>query len=102
MDLREIAAEKIRAMNDRVRYRDFYDFTMICLKLNIDFDEVIELVKQKEVRKPISPKNIMSNWKLATQDKQNEIFAIHYSEPLEDDEITEQLQQLQFEEIVKH
>ncbi|MBI2436907.1 MAG: nucleotidyl transferase AbiEii/AbiGii toxin family protein [Candidatus Magasanikbacteria bacterium] len=30
MDIREIAAEKMRAMNDRVRYRDFYDFTMIC------------------------------------------------------------------------
>ncbi len=29
MDIREISAEKIRAMSDRVRYRDFYDFTMI-------------------------------------------------------------------------
>lgn len=100
MDIREITAEKIRAMNDRVRYRDFYDFTMICLKLNIDLDEVVELVKQKEVRKPISPQKIMSNWQLAMQDKQNEIVAIHYSEALEDTIVTEQLQQLEFEEIL--
>ena len=26
MDIREIAAEKIRAMNDRARYRDYYDY----------------------------------------------------------------------------
>jgi len=29
MDIQEIVAEKIRAINDRVRYRDFYDFSMI-------------------------------------------------------------------------
>jgi len=29
MDIREIVAEKIRAMSDRARYRDYYDFVMI-------------------------------------------------------------------------
>lgn len=101
MDIREIAAEKIRAMNDRVRYRDFYDFTMICTKMNVDLNEVAELVQQKEIRKDISPLTILSNWKLAQKDKQNEIVAIHYSEPLEDAQITGQLQQLQFETIQK-
>ena len=33
MDIREIAAEKIRAMNDRARYRDFFDFVIISNKL---------------------------------------------------------------------
>jgi predicted nucleotidyltransferase component of viral defense system len=64
MDIEEIASEKIRAMNDRVRYRDFYDFTMICLKLDVNLAKVVELVRQKEVRKPIRPRNILSNWQL--------------------------------------
>lgn len=101
MDIREIAAEKIRAMNDRVRYRDFYDFTMICQKLDINLNEIIELVRQKEIRKPISPQNILRNWQLAQADKVSEIVAIHYSEPLADATITEQLHQLKFEEIIK-
>lgn len=100
MDIREMAAEKIRAMNDRVRYRDFYDFAMICLKLDIDLAEVVDLVKQKEVRKPISPQTISSNWQLAKEDKRNELLAIHYSEELLDENIEAQLQRLQFTEIM--
>ena len=65
--------EKIRAMNDRVRYRDFYDFSMINKKLSINLKGVIGLVKQKEIRKPISPKNIKSNWQLAKSDNQNDL-----------------------------
>lgn len=99
MDIREIAAEKIRAMNDRVRYRDFYDFTMICLKLAINLDEVISLVRKKEVRKPISPQNILSNWQLAKKDKANELTAIHYSEELADGDVEAQLKKLLFTEI---
>ncbi len=101
MDLREITAEKIRAMNDRVRYRDFYDFAQICLKLSIDLEEVLELVKKKEVRKPIAPGNILRNWQLAQQDKTNEKLAIHYSEELADEQLEAQIKRLQFEDIVK-
>ncbi len=101
MDIREIAAEKIRAMNDRVRYRDFYDFTMIGLKVGLDVAEVVELVRKKEVRKPISPRTILSNWQLAQQDKQTELTAIYYSEPLTDAIIANQLKRLQFAEIKK-
>lgn len=96
MDVREIAAEKIRAMNDRVRYRDFYDFTMICLKLDINLAEVIKLVRQKEVRKPISPQHILSNWKLAKKEKDSELTAIHYAEELSDDNVEAQIARLQF------
>jgi len=99
MDLREICAEKIRAMNDRVRYRDFYDFTMICLKLNIDLVEVLELVKKKEVRKTISLQNILNNWQLAQEDKNNEKLAIYFTEELADEHVKNQLSKLQFETI---
>lgn len=101
MDLREIVAEKVRAMNDRVRYRDFYDFAMICLKLNINSEEILELVKKKEVRKPISQYNILSNWQLAKKDKDNEKLAIYYSEELSDEQIEAQIKRLQFETITK-
>lgn len=99
MDIREIAAEKIRAMNDRIRYRDFYDFTMIFVKLKLDLKEVIELVKQKEIRKRISSNNILSNWNLAKKDKANELSAIYFTEKLADEQVTEQLQKLNFPEL---
>lgn len=101
MDLREITAEKIRAMNDRVRYRDFYDFTMICLKSDIDLEEVLELVRRKEVRKPISQHNILSNWQLAREDKINEKLAIHFAEELSDEQTEIQIKKLRFETILK-
>ncbi len=100
MDVREIAAEKIRAMNDRVRYRDFYDFTMIFLKLKIDLEEVVELVKQKEIRKAISPSNILSNWELAKIDKANEFSAINFTEELPDVQVSNLLQRLDFGELL--
>lgn len=99
MDILEIAAEKIRAMNDRVRYRDFYDFTMICLRLDINLEEVVALVRQKEVRKPISSQTILSNWQLAKIDKSNELTAIYYSEELSNKSVEAQLKSLPFTEI---
>ena len=99
MDIREIAAEKIRAMNDRIRYRDFYDFTMILLKLKLDLNEVIELVKQKEIRKTIGPGNILSNWSLAKKDKANELAEIRFMEELADEQVEEQLRRLDFAEL---
>jgi predicted nucleotidyltransferase component of viral defense system len=94
MDIREIAAEKVRAMNDRVRYRDFYDFVMIFLKLNIDPKKVIELVGKKEIRKAISLENILGNWELAKKDKTSESLAIYFTEELSDDQVLAQLQKL--------
>lgn len=99
MDIVEIAAEKIRAMNDRVRYRDFYDFTMICLKLDVNIEEAVALVRQKEVRKIISPHTILSNWQLAKTDKSNELIAINFSEELSNESIEMCLKRLQFTDI---
>ncbi|MFH1744583.1 MAG: nucleotidyl transferase AbiEii/AbiGii toxin family protein [bacterium] len=99
MDIKEIVAEKIRAMNDRIRYRDFYDFTMILLKFKIDLKEILQLVKKKEVRKNISPNNILNNWKIAKEDKINESLAIYFTEELSDEQIMNELQRLNFVEI---
>ena len=82
-----------------IRYRDFYDFTMIFLKLKPDLKEVIELVKQKEIRKRIGPGNILGNWSLAKKDKANELADIRFTEELADDQVEEQLRRLDFVEL---
>jgi len=99
MDIREIAAEKIRAMSGRIRYRDFYDFSMILNKLDIDLNEVIDLVKQKEIREPISQAKILSNWRLAKNDKKNELRTICCSQDLPNAQVDKFLKNLNFAEI---
>jgi len=102
MDIREIVAEKIRAMNDRIRYRDFYDFAMINKKLSLNLKEIIDLVKQKEIRKPISSKNIKSNWQIAKNDKQNKSHSICFSQELDNSEIDSYLSKLNFAKISQY
>ena len=62
MDIREICAEKIRAMSDRARYRDFYDMFLILEIHQPDLEEIIGYVRQKEIRHSISKTSIMKNW----------------------------------------
>ncbi|MBU1246193.1 MAG: nucleotidyl transferase AbiEii/AbiGii toxin family protein [Patescibacteria group bacterium] len=97
MDIREITAEKIRAMNDRARYRDYYDFVMIMQKLDVDINEVLNLVKQKEIRKTISKMNILNNWKVAKQEKQKDLLNVYFTEELKNETIFSELNKLDFE-----
>lgn len=99
MDIREIAAEKIRAMSDRAKYRDFYDYMMIVKKLFIDINEVLDLVKQKEIRNAISKNKILENWNQAKQEGQEDVLSIYYKEELTDDEIEDELNKFNFNTI---
>jgi predicted nucleotidyltransferase component of viral defense system len=65
MNIREICSEKLRAMSDRIRYRDFYDYYLITQLHPFDFAEIYDLMKQKETRKVISKESIFANWKVA-------------------------------------
>lgn len=47
MDIREILAEKIRAMSDRARYRDFFDVYLVLKNYKMDLQEIIGLIRQK-------------------------------------------------------
>ena len=100
MDIREIAAEKIRAMSNRVRYRDFFDFTLIYNELKPDMKEVISLISKKEIRKPITTHNILSNWNFAKQQKENELHAIYCLRNVEDEEVLATIQSLKFEDFL--
>lgn len=102
MNIREITAEKIRAMSDRVRYRDFYDFAMIVKKLSINLSEILDLVRKKEIRGPISKQNILGNWELAKQEKQKDLSSIHYADELNDAEINNELNKLDFDMITNN
>lgn len=94
MDIREIAAEKIRATSDRARYRDFYDLFQIFKNFNLNREEIIGLIKQKEVRKPISQESVLAKWAIAKQEKSKGAQRIYYSEEVADMEIEKMLEGL--------
>ena len=101
MDVKEIAAEKIRAMSDRARYRDFYDLFLLLEKYQLNLNEIIECIKMKEIRQPISKSNIKNNWKVIKTQKQTEMMQIYYSRIVEDQEINKMIDTLPFKEIKK-
>jgi predicted nucleotidyltransferase component of viral defense system len=99
MDVREICAEKIRAMSERARYRDFYDFFLLLETQHIDLDEVITYVGRKEIRRPITNANIYNNWVLVGTQKAAEMSQVHYTRQVNDAQILEVIQKLPFTEI---
>jgi len=101
MDIREICAEKIRAMSDRARYRDFYDTYLILKAHNLDLQEILSYVRQKEIRRPISKTSILRNWSITRAQKEVEEQAIYYSQPIKDSLIEEMLHSLPDMEITE-
>lgn len=96
MDIMEICAEKIRAMNERFRYRDFYDFAMILKYVKVDLAEVVKLVHKKEQRKPFAIKNILDHWELAAQAKQQDTEQIFLSEEIHQKKVGEYISLIPF------
>jgi len=99
MDVKEIAAEKIRAMSDRARYRDFYDLFLILEKYHFDINKIIGYVKQKEIRQPISKLNIKNNWAIIKTQKQAKMDQIHYVRLVGDQEMEGLIKSLPFDVI---
>lgn len=91
MDIREICAEKIRAMSDRARYRDFFDVYLIQKTYKLELQEILDYVNQKEIRKPITKASILRNWNMIGEQKEIEKQAIFYSQPIDDSLIEEML-----------
>lgn len=101
MDIKEICAEKIRAMSDRARYRDFYDFYLIIERYKLDMEEIYTLLRKKEVRKIISTESILQNWQLAKEAKEQERQTVYYKDAIfeHDDMLEDKLKSLSFEPI---
>lgn len=94
MDVKEIAAEKIRAMSDRARYRDFYDLFLLLEKYSLELHEIIGYIQKKEIRMPITKVNIEKNWMVIGTQKKMEMEQIHYSRTVFDGQIEEMIKSL--------
>lgn len=99
MDIKEIAAEKIRAMSDRARYRDFYDLFLLLEKYSLDLAEIVDYIKQKEIRKPITKTSIQNNLRIISTQKETEMMQIYYSRAVDDEQIKAMIESLPFMEI---
>ena len=94
MDIREICAEKIRAMSDRARYRDFFDVYLILKDHQPDLAKIISYIRQKEIRTPITKASILQNWGITRVQKEVEETVIYFSQPIEDSLIEEMIRNL--------
>ena len=99
MDIREICAEKIRATSTRIRYRDFYDLYMIKDSYGIDLSDIVQLIRQKEIRAPISPQAMAANWQVAKKEAADDLRSIYCSRKVSDAEIEGMLELIDFPEI---
>jgi predicted nucleotidyltransferase component of viral defense system len=99
MDVREICAEKIRAMSDRARYRDFYDLFWLEEIHNLDLNEIVSYISRKEIRKPISKTSILRNWNVVGTQKTAEMSQVYYSRKVDDDAIDKLIENLPLTEI---
>lgn len=94
MDLVEICAEKVRAINERARYRDFYDISVAFKKRPVSPSEVIEILKKKELRKPLKREYILENLKIAQEAKGSGSENLYYREEITKEEIEHALNRL--------
>ena len=99
MDIKEIAAEKIRAAATRARYRDFYDLFLILAELKVTVDQAIDLLRQKEIRATVGPEQIANNWRQAQSEASQELDSIRFSREVSNDDITNLLNKIQFKTI---
>lgn len=99
MDVKEIAAEKIRAMSDRARYRDFYDLFLILEKYKLDLNEIVGYIKQKEIRQTVSKSRIINNWSIIGTQKEAEMNQIYYLYQIDDVKVKRLIDELPFDVI---
>lgn len=94
MCLQEICAEKVRALNERARYRDFYDLAIAVKEHAVEPQTIIEVLKQKELRKPLSRDSIMENLQIAEEARTSGAENLYYREEIDLDEIKKVLNEL--------
>ena len=101
MDQREMCAEKIRAVSQRARYRDFYDLYFLIERLKIDYKKALDLLKKKEIRAPIIASNMAKNWSIAKEQKEGDLGGIYCSEEITNKSIEKMIREIQFDDIRK-
>ena len=87
MDPTEICAEKIRACNDRFRYRDYYDLYMMVNVYGVDIMESIRIIPKKEIRKRIDKDNILRNLDYALKEVSTKADTVYYKKEVKPDDL---------------
>lgn len=100
MDKREMCAEKLRATTQRARYRDFYDLYFLLHELKIDQTEMMNLLRRKEIRAPITKANMEKNWEIAKEQQTADMGSIYCKQIVENHLIDNLIASLQFEAIL--
>lgn len=91
MTLKEICAEKVRAINERARYRDFYDLAMVMKANGYKPEEILEILKQKELRKSLRKDSILENLEIAEEAKSSGAESLYYKDEISREEMEEKL-----------
>lgn len=91
MSIKEICAEKVRAINERARYRDFYDLAMVMRTNGCEPKEIVAILKKKELNKPLSKDNVLENLEIAEEARSSGAESLHYREEISDSEMIENL-----------
>jgi len=99
MDQREMCAEKLRAVSQRARYRDFYDLYFLIERLKTDHKKALDVLKKKEIRTPIIASNIAKNWSIAEEQKEGDLGGIYCSEEIANKDIEKMIHKIQFDDI---
>lgn len=100
MDPLEICAEKIRAVSQRARYRDFYDLYFLLHSLGIDLDESLQILRKKEIRSPIISANIAKNWSIAKEQSNSDLGGIYCSEKVPSEAIETLIRNIVFDDLL--
>ncbi|MDO8886862.1 nucleotidyl transferase AbiEii/AbiGii toxin family protein [Candidatus Oleimmundimicrobium sp.] len=91
MALKEICAEKVRAINERARYRDFYDLAAVLKRNSFEPAEIIEILKKKELRRPLNKDSVLDNFKIADEAIKSGAENLFYREEIDSREIMDVL-----------
>jgi predicted nucleotidyltransferase component of viral defense system len=102
MDPIEICAEKIRACNERFRYRDFYDLFMLLKYLQIDIEQAIKILPKKEIRKDISKVNVLKHLDYALEEISKNSDTVYYKEKCENSDLKNFFNKLQIPDLAKN
>jgi len=91
MSIKEICAEKVRAVNERARYRDFYDLAMVMQTNGFEPKDILAILIRKELRKPLSKDAVLENLEIAEEAKKSGAESLHYREEISDAVMKENL-----------
>lgn len=87
LNIKEIAAEKIRTLNERARARDLYDLYLVKKKFDLDLKEIINILSRKESFKPISKESLVGNIQTILESYSSEMERLYHREHVQVDDL---------------